>query len=373
MSPWILLAGACHCGPAPESGETSDPGHSGDSAAETGLPNGTLWVTPTLPEDVVYTGDATLSLVHVIFGEGPRFGETMASEPLSLDGVQLALPWPAPAEHAVLLSPRLGIEGALYALVAYLDGDGDGGFQEGERLLGIAMDHWVLLVHSIPEDHEDTVVNTWRVVDLGIAGQYEPNRCALDSSWPLEWMMDRGYPVYEAWGEPIPLPLRGLEASLEVAGAITDLPGEGLRLAALPYPHLGEREVSPWIDQALALDRPRFEGRLEGEPPPEDDVGSDPDWRYTMHLLLAYTDSDASGGFSLEDPLEGASACLEGELAWPRYTRTVSSYRGYRFLDCYGGTAGWRLARYADHGGIEYLSREQAGALELDFTDCRLD
>jgi hypothetical protein len=371
-----LLVG-CRCGPAEHSGETAEPQHTGesppDSAADTDPPNGTILVLPSVPEDTSFEGDARVSLVHVVFGEGPRMGETVASEPLSLDGVRLALPWPVPEEDAVDLSPQQGIEGALYALVAHRDDNADGAFDEGERLLGVAMDRWLLLVHSLEEDHERVVVNTWRIVDLGIAGQYEPNRCALDSSWPLEWMSDQGFPVYAEWSEPIALPLRGLEAQLGLELPLVGLVRDDLRFAVLPYPHLNHQAVQPLLDQSLEAGQGSVGGTLDSEPPAADDVGSDPDWRYTMHLLLPYLDSDGSGGWSTADEVEGASACWQGELAWARYTRAVHSYRGYRFLDCYGGTVGWRPVHYADHGGIGYLSSAQAQDFVLDFADCRLD
>jgi hypothetical protein len=351
----------------PESGETAETGETGN------LDPILLRVEPSLPEDTLPPEGATLSMVRVRFGEGPAIGETISSVPLELAGTSIPIPVVAPTEHAVELSPHLGIHGALYMLIAYDDLDGDGAYSEGERVLGVAMDRWVLLLHALEQEHELSVVNSWRVVDLGIAGQYEPNRCALDSSWPMEWMLDDGYPVYHELDEPIPLPLRGLEASATLGGDIAGLERDDLRLAALPYPHLGHREVTPWLEQSLSRGQASFSGQLAGEPPEEDDVGSDPDWRYTMHLLLPYIDSDGSGGFTTGDDPEGASTCLGGELAWARYTRAVHSYRGFRFLDCYAGTVGWRPAHYADHGGIEYLSSEQGAQLALDFTGCRLD
>jgi hypothetical protein len=369
-----LIAG-CGCEPSGESLPPPDSDDSpGDSVDDTAPPFGSFLVLPSVPEGTQLEGEAMLSLVHVSFGDGPAIGRTVASATLALEGVRMDLPWPPPEDDAVDLGGSGGISGALYALVAHRDEDGDGAWGEGERVLGIAMDRWLLFVHSIEDDHGHCVVNTWREVDLGIAGQYEPNRCALDTTWPLEWMTDQGYPVYfQPYDDPIELPLRGLEAGLELEGSVVDQPEEPLRLAALPYPHFTERSVEPGFDLALEQGGERFTASLSEEPPVEDDVGSDPDWRYTMHLLLPYADADTSGAWSDGDELEGASTCLEGELAWARYTRAVSSYRGYRFLDCYSGTVGWRVAHYGDSGGVEYLGSEQARRLMLDFPGCRLD
>ena len=353
-----------------DSGETGETGEIVDTGRHEPL---LLLVEPTLPEDTLAPDEATLSMVQVRFGEGPTIGETISSVPLDLAGTSIPIPLLAPTEHAVELSPHFGIHGALYMLVAHDDPDGDGAYSEGERVLGVAMDRWVLLLHALEQDGELGVVNNWAVVDLGIAGQYEPNRCALDTSWPMEWMLDYGYPVYHELDEAIPLVLRGLGASASLGGTIEGLERDDLRLAALPYPHLSSREVTPWMEQTLASGQASYTGQLSGEPPAEDDVGADPDWRYTMHLLLPYTDSDASGGYTMADALEGASTCFGGELAWARYTRPVYSYRGFRFLDCYSGNVGWRPAHYADHGGIEYLSSADGAGLVLDFTDCRLD
>ncbi len=370
-----LLAG-CGCGPGPETAPPGESGHSGDTHDSEPPATVEIRVQPVIPEDTTLERDVTVAVVHVSFGDGPAIGETLVSGISDGSELTLELPSAAPVDQlASLGNLYLPVSGSLYMLAAFVD-DGDGSYQEGEPLLGVAMDRWLMWYHLDldPQDSGQAVpVRSWRIVDLGIQGQYAPNRCALDSSWPLEWMMDRGYPQYHPTDDAVPLILRGLEASLGLEGAITAMPDVSLRLAALPYPHVGEREVQSGFDDTLAADQESFAAQLASAPPSEDDVGADPDWRYTMHLFLPFTDSDGSGAWTMDDELEGASTCFDGELAWARYTRPVHSYRGFRFLDCYGGTAGWRLAHYADHGGVEYLSSEQARQLVLDFTDCRLD
>ncbi len=369
-----LLAG-CHCGPAPESEPPSESGESGDTEDSGVIAPVEILVVVEEPEDTLVHAPPALAVVQVGFGDGPSIGATIAAA--TGDGTEtLALPDTAPPEHLEALGNLyLPVSGALYMIIAFED-DGDGAYQEGERVLGVAMDRWVMwyeLDLGIDDSGGATPVRSWRVVDLGIAGQYAPNRCALDTSWPLEWMMDLGFPQYHPVDEPITVTLRGLEADLSLAGNIVDLPEDPLRFAALPYPHVGEREVQAGFDQSVGAGQASFEAELVEAPPAEDDVGADPDWRYTMHLLMPYADSDGSGAWNLDDELEGSATCLDGEHAWARYTRPVSSYRGFRFLDCYSGTVGWRLVRYADSGGVEYLSSSQAEQLVLDFTDCRLD
>ena len=372
----LSLLTACQCGSGPETAPPGESGHSGDSRDSDPPATVEIRVQPVVPEDASLDQEITVAVVHVSFGDGPAIGETLVSGVSSGAELTLELPLAAPVDQlASLGNLYLPVSGSLYMLAAFVD-DGDGIYQEGEPLLGVAMDRWVMWYHLDldPQDSGQAVpVQSWRIVDLGIEGQYAPNRCALDSSWPLEWMMDLGYPQYHPTSDPIPLILRGLEASLGLEGAIVSSPQPTLRLAALPYPHVGEREVQSGFDVAIASDQESFAEQLSGAPPSEDDVGADPDWRYTMHLLLPFTDSDGSGAWTLGDALEGSSTCLDGELAWARYTRPIHSYRGYRFLDCYSGTVGWRLTHYADHGGVEYLSSDQARQLVLDFTDCRLD
>ncbi len=374
LFPLLLLGSGCQCGPTPA---TDTPTHTGDSTADTAQPQVELVLElQAIPEAPVEV-PLTLGVVHVSFGsleDGPVAGDTIASSAASVGAVTLALPAVAPGEHAVQLSRQHGIGGSLYMLAAFEDSNQDGAFQEGEPLLGVAMDRWLLWrTTDCWECDTGLPVERWEVVDLGIAGQYEPNRCALDTSWPLEWMEDYGYPTYHDTGETITVDLRGVASSVVLEGSLVELTRDDLRLAVLPYPWLAHGEVQAAYEQDLPLDSEDFSVTLEQQPPAEDDVGSDPDWRYTMHLLLPYVDSDGSGSWTLADELEGSSSCFEGELAWARYTRAVSSYRGYRFLDCYSGNVGWRLAHYADHGGIEYLSSEQALQLALDFVDCRLD
>lgn len=369
---WLPLLCACRCGAGRESDPDSDDSETAPDDSEPAPQALTLAIS--LPEDVQPGPAVTLAAVHVRFGEGPAIGDTLASAAAGEGSTLLTLPEAAPSTHVVALGHDLvPVEGALYMLAAFEDLDADGAFREGEPLLGVAMDRWLLWVHREGAESAAPALHAWRVVDLGIAGQYAPNRCALDSSWPMEWQVDRGYPVEHALGEPVTVPLRGLPATLALAGAAENLPAGPWRLAGLPYPAFTERSVQPAFDLPLAEGATTFEADLAATPPAEDDVGADPDWRFTMHLPLLYADADGSGGWSDGDEPEGTSTCFGGEPAWARFTRPVSTYRGYRFLDCYGGTVGWRAARYDPAGTLQYLSSAEARALVLDAQACRLE
>ncbi len=358
----LVASLGCRCG-APSA--ESDPDSEGPVGAA-------VEVAVSLAEDTELVEAATLGLVFTRFGEGPALGETLASAPAALGTVSLQLPAAPPLEQLALLDHQGdGVQGALYLPVVFVDQSADGAFQEGEPLLGAALDRW-LLWHE--RDQVDTAgPQTWRLVDLGISGQFEPNRCALDSTWPLEWFLDSGYPQLYELSDGLEILLRGLTASAQLAGAVQGLPEGDWRLAGLPYPHFTERSMEAVLDVEVPEGQGSFSVQLEQAPPDEHDVGADPDWGYTMHLLLLYGDSDGSGGWSEGDELEGSTTCSQGETTWARYTRPVDSYRGYRFLECYGGTVGWRAARTADSGAVLYLSSAEASQLVLDGADCRVD
>jgi hypothetical protein len=365
---WLPLLCACRCAPLVETGPEPD-----DSQDSTPPAGPTLALLLTLPEDTSLVGALTVGAVEVHFGQGPALGPTIASAAAGEGSAALTLPAAPDDPPNAVLGHAVPAEGVLYLLAAFSDVDGDGAFSEGEPLLGVALDRLLLWLHAESDESAAPPLDEWRLVDLGIAGQYAPNRCALDSSWPMEWMQDRGYPVYHDLDEPVTLTLRGLEARLTIAGSVEDLPSGTWRLAALPYPWVGKRAVTAAFDLTIADGATSFSADLAEAPPAEDDVGADPDWRYTMHLPLLFADTDESGGWSAKDTLQGTTACYDGRWAWARYTRSVASYRGYRFLDCYGGTAGWRAAHYDASGYLEYLSSAQAQSLVLDGATCQVE
>ncbi|MFH1463285.1 MAG: hypothetical protein ABIO70_02760 [Pseudomonadota bacterium] len=364
----LPLIWACRCG-APD-----DTGPALDDTSDSTPPQGpALDLQLVLPEDTSLAGPVTVGAVEVRFGAGPALGPTIASVSAGEGSAALALPAAPEEPPTTVLGHDPYTVGTLYMLATFEDSDGDGAFQEGEPLLGVAMDRFLLWLHAESDDSAAQSLDEWRLVDLGIGGQYAPNRCALDTSWPMEWMADRGYPVEHALDEPITVTLRGLPAHLTLGGAVEDLPEGSWRLAGLPYPWVGKQAVTAAFDLDLPASAESFAVALQDAPPTEDDVGADPDWRYTMHLPLVFADGDGSGGWSEGDTPEGTTTCYQGREAWARYTRPVSAYRGYRFLDCYGGTVGWRAAHTSSDGYLEYLTSEQALSLVLDGATCRLD
>jgi hypothetical protein len=196
----------------------------------------------------------------------------------------------------------------------------------------------------------------WSLVDLGLDGQYRPNRCLADTTAPFGWRT--GYPDFYAVEEGLTVSLDGLPTELVLAGTFGELAAGALTLQGVPYQQLVDDSLGwPSLYELPIADT--FSVTLSDEPPDEQDMGSDPDWRYTMAINLV---GDADG-------YDGAATCLDGESVYTRYTRTVDSWRGYRFLDCYTGTVGWRAARTdPDTEAVVYLSAEEAASLTVDNT-----
>ena len=369
----LLLLLAC-TGKGPAASDTA----TGPTGDDTGTPVDTQDTGPTsvalagqlvLPEDTKVGASLTVGAVRITFGDGPAIGETLAataadpSAPFTLE-----LPASLSAQPA-LEADLQGTTGALFVLHAFEDTNGDGAWSEGEPLRGLAMDRFLAWIQDLPG-----VEDGWQLVDLGLAGQYAPNRCSLDSTVPLTWRAEEGYPLWTGLTEGEEIRLRGLPARLTIEGTIASVP-EGVRgLVSLPYATVtGDApDELPIFD--LPAEAGPFSVELEAEPPDSHDLGSDPDWRYALELNLLYEDLDSDEAWSWGDAYEGSSTCVDDHWVYTRYTREVSSYRGYRFLDCYEGNVGWRLARTdEDTGAAVFLSSEEATRVVVDPTSCRLD
>ena len=54
-----------------------------------------------------------------------------------------------------------------------------------------------------------------------------------------------------------------------------------------------------------------------------------------------------------------------------RYTMPVSTWRGWRLMECYEANAGWRLVTQAEDGGWRaFQSSEAATQLHLELGEC---
>ena len=318
-------------GPEGDSRADSAPADSGaaDSGPTDSEPS-VLAGTTVLPEDTTRTAPLTAAATLVRFGDGPQIGGTLTSAPVGEDGTfTLTLPGAAPEGDVTTLDAHADpvVTGALYAVVVFEDSDGDGGWTEGETLRGLAMDTWL------------SWTDAWQLVDLGFSGQYAANRCLLDSTVPLAWR--EGYPRFSPLDAGVSVPLRGLPATLVLGGTMSGTGYAGM--AGVPYAAVAGEDLPVAFDVPFAS---TFSVSLTDAPPDDTDYGSDPDWRWTVHLPVVYVTDDWTAW-------DGATACAAGLPVYARYTRAVTTYRGYRFLDCYQGNVGWRMARSdADLGTV---------------------
>ncbi|MCB9763681.1 MAG: hypothetical protein H6739_28185 [Alphaproteobacteria bacterium] len=336
-----------------------------DSVADDSAVDDTAPALPIVLRGVPQRGaevpaDARVALVHIVYGDGPVLGETLAEAPL-VDG-EATLNLPEVAPHLDPLSGSdAALTGALYVALAFQDTDEDGAFAEGEPLLGLSMGALVAWLSGEGVPDGAAWPAGWSVVDTGLEGQYAANRCLLDSTEPLRWRQADGYPLFSAL-DAVDIPLRGVEVPLGPLRIPVTQAAEGSGVAGVPIQAFQGGPSDRVYDAPVVDDAFTF---TMSEPPPDaHDVNSDPDWRYTYHLNLLVDD----------DGYEGGTTCLDGERVWLRYTRPVTSYRGYRFLDCYAGTVGWRLARTdADTGALTYLDEAAEAAVVLDPETCRVD
>lgn len=365
-STWLVLVLAGCRSPEPlESGCPTGP-------CDTGAPEASgVALTGVPAEDAPVTGPIRAGLVRVRFGGGPAVGETLLSAILAPgESATLSLPVDGPGLASDPLAPGaapgdVGVEGTLLLPLAWEDVDADGAFDEGEVIRGASLARWVAWLQAGEAPVE---VPGWSGVDLGIAGAYEPGRCMLDTTWPLAWR--DGWPAWSDLDPGIALPLPGFPASLTLGGVVGALPAGITGLVGLPYPAFTAGGVQSAFD--VPLDGATFSASATQAPPASDDTGTDPDWRTTMHLPLAYADTGGDGAWSDGDPLDAVTTCLDGNPVWARYTREVTSYRGYRFLDCYAGTVGWRaVTGDAETGQVRYLPTADANRLQVD-TGCRV-
>ncbi len=127
----------------------------------------------------------------------------------------------------------------------------------------------------------------------------------------------------------------------------------------------GSAEIAPFADVAGGE---TFSLTLSEAPPDEAWITSDPDSNYALGIPQPYTDTDKSGGYSDGDDRRISTTCLDGDEAIARYTKPVTSWRGWRLIECYEGNAGWRLVTRASDGGWRTF-RTSAEATTLHIED----
>ncbi len=338
----------------------------------------------------------------VLFGEDLVTRGSVSSAEVKSDGTfVLGLP-EAPPDSAVTALSNVyedTLRGALYWVVVFEDVDGDGHLDVAEdenengqldagedhdgdgqlstaedRVLGADMERWLVYL-SANETPGDTGQSAgwplgWSLVDLSLSGQYEPNRCLYDTTEPLLWMTAHGQEaVFYDLSEGVEVPLAGLAASLTMAGELGIL-ADGV--VALPYQHLVQGEDLEKVFDTR-VDANAYEGTVLEPPPASHDINNDPDWRYTYAIPVPYTDLVHDEEYTEADDLENATLCAGDQQVYLRYTRPVANYRGYRFLECYGATVGWRMATTDGESGAPiFWNAAQSRSADFDTQACPL-
>ena len=330
-----------------------------------------------LPEGATVLPTLRVSLVHAGFdGSGPpELGAGLDTVTADGERFSLSLPERPPEAHIVELA-RAWPEalGAVYLPLAYEaeDGDPEATFRDGHLLRAGGLDQLLVWLDPAATELPEGWPTGWSIVDSGMAGMHEPNRCLFNTSEPLLWREHAGYPHFRALDAGLDLLLRGLPTTLVLAADSSGRPSGVDRLAGIPsqVAYGTETDLEPVFDVDIEAG---FSVVLEDAPPADHDVTTDADWVYTQALGLLYTDLDESGDWSLAGDEEGTTGythCVDEEPVLLRYTREPRSWKGYRFLDCYGGTAGWRGVVFDESiGNYAYVEPELAGALEIG-RDC---
>jgi len=353
---------------AVDSADTADSGGSDPSTV-------TLSGTTAVPESTESTGPLAVSAVHLTFDNSSvTLGLSLDTVPLDEAGAfTLTLPDPPPQSHLSALSPsdHPEVSGALYALPVFVpDNPDSAAFYEGQTMRGMPFDRFAVWLD--PDSVGDTGwPGGWSLVDNGMGGSYAPPSCHLGSTQPLTWRWYDDYPVFYELDSGVEVRLRGLLATLGVGGTVEGDVGEEDRLAAIP------QQVATGADSALApladmaLSSGSFQATLTEAPSADYDSSGDPDWRFSMSLLLRYAD-DGDGQWTLSGDGEQTtlqSACDGRRPAYVRYTREVSTWVGMRLLDCYEGQAGWRLVTLNEATrSYTYLNDRESQALGVSET-----
>jgi hypothetical protein len=293
--------------------DTALPGDSGD--ADTG---GAAGPVLALRGPAPGGGGATLAVLPMVFGEGPAFGAPLITAPLGADGaVALALPAAPAGPHGALGRAFPGLRGSLYGLRL---GAGDGA--DGTAILAFPLDRTLLWVEDRGESPWPA---GWSLVDLGLSGPHQPGRCLLDTTEPLAWR--EGYPHAQPWADGVALTWRGPPTPLPVALPAPD-DAAATALRGVPFVWEGEGPA----EDLFSLPAGAASLTLTDAPPAGSRVGGDPSW--VAHLYQPRAE-DAAGAVV-------GIGCVDGAPVALRWTAPVTDWRGWRLLECYGGTVGWR-------------------------------
>ena len=352
---------------------------------ETGTPVDTDPPTPTptartvsgsvrWPTSAVLREPLAIAALPISFqAEEPVLGLPLTVAPIVDDTFSFVLEVPPDDVELTALAPRSVPElmGFLVAFVVFVPEDPSAPVFSPDRPLRAApFDTFGAFLDPATTGTTGLTAG-WSLLDLGMAGSYDPPRCLLTTSEPLFWRADAGYPREWDPETPLTIDLRGVAVALQLAGASIDRMAD--RMAAISQQvATGETTLlTPMFDVSLADDT--FAASLRDAPAADYNVGADDEWQHTFAYLLQYED-DGDGQWTSADAggTTRATACTENHPVFLRYTRPVTTWRGLRMLDCTSAQVGWRLVRIDDStGAYRYLSDTDSLTLATG-TTCQL-
>ncbi len=313
-----------------------------------------------LPDGAERPGSVKIGLVFLVKVQEDGAldpGTTLASTEISGSGVfrvdllpegpPQAQKWPPDPMSWPLLQT------ATYFPMAFDDQDGDGVYTEGEPIVGLSLDRWLMWAEGPgPEGWPQG----WTVMD--------PHLDQPDAE-----------PSFLGISAESEVVLRGLEApSLTVGGTWeASTPHATLGLAGVDHHWLSEGEG----DERTVFDESLADGHFEVDVdrrPPASHFFEHPDLglRYALQAPLVYDDADSSGAWSPDEGWTGATACHEGQPVLLRFLEPPTFMDQAMALETRGWNAGYRL--FTGYDGVDLgteLSAAQSRALVLD-TDCTL-
>ncbi|MFT4975267.1 MAG: hypothetical protein ACI8S6_001154 [Myxococcota bacterium] len=347
-----------------------------DTAVDTGtVPSpqlGTITGTVRLPEGATDPGGLLLGLVGMEFSDAALL-DTLTTAPISAGSdYSIDLSTPPPEALIVELEPSAlpGLLGVIFLPVAFID-DGDGRYLPGEQIAGGSLSRLVVWLEG---DVPSKYTYGWNIIDTGLSGTYETGNCLYETSNPLVWRSNynRDYPVIYGLDEQVDVDLFGLEADVTLAGTATGLLKDE-RLTLLSYQTLfsGSKDETWDPLQDLSLTDGAFSADFADPPDRAYDVSPDPSWDYALLFGVTYQDGDGSGGYTPGEGSSDASLCVNNSLAALRYTWPVSTYRGWRLMECYSVHAGWRVVtRETDGTWAKARTDAEAAAVVIDSSVC---
>lgn len=313
-----------------------------------------------LPEGAERPGSVKVGLVFLVkVQEDGQLdpGATLASTEISGSGVFRVdlLPEGPPQTQKWPPDPLTWplLQTATYFPMAFDDEDEDGAYTEGEPIVGLSLDRWLMWVEGPgPEGWPQG----WTVID--------PNLDQADA--------DPSFLGISAESEVV---LRGLEnTSLTIAGTWeAPTPHATLGLAGIDYHWVSEGEG----DDRTVFDESLADGSFDVDAdrrPSATHFFEHPalGLRYALEAPLVYDDDDGSGAWSPEEGWTGATACYEGQPVLLRYLEPPVFMGQAQALETRGWSAGYRL--FTGYDGVDLgteLTVAQAQSLVLD-TDCTL-